>query len=163
MKAILIDPFDETVTEVEHNGDYRQIYTLLSHPEHPVSCFTVVQIENNDAIFVDDEGLLKDPKYFFSYEGYPQPLAGKGLILGTNDEGDSVDVVTTVDDIKKRVSFRHDLRLLDFESFESTMDHPLMGKNTPVFGSRPIFIRVEDDQDYDDQGNLKPGVDHNKQ
>lgn len=145
MKAILIDPFDETVTEVEHNGDYRHIYTLLSHPEHKVDCFTIVQITQGDAIFVDDEGLLKDPKHFFVWKGYPQPLAGKGLILGTNDEGDSVDVVTTVDEVKKRVSFRHDIRLLDFESFESTMDHPIMGKDTPVFGSRPIFIRVEED------------------
>src|SRR5512143_3417531 len=145
MKAILIDPFDETVTEVEHNGDYRQIYTLLSHPEHKVDCFTVVQIHQGDAIFVDDEGLLKNPKRFFVWKGYPQPLAGKGLILGTDDEGNSVDAVATVDEVKKRVSFVSDIRVHDFESFESTMDHPLMGKNTPVFGSRPIFIRVEED------------------
>lgn len=147
MKAILIDPFEKTVTEVDHNGNYRQIYTLLSHPEHRVDCFTVVQIENDDAIFVDDEGLLKDPKHFFVWRGYPQPLAGKGLILGTNDEGDSVDAVISVEDVKKRVSFRSDLRLHDFESFEGKMDHPLLGKDTPVFGNKPIFIRVQEDDD----------------
>lgn len=148
MKAILIDPFNETVTEVEHNGDYKNIYKLLSHPEHPVSLFTVVNIEHNDAIFLDDEGLLKDPKHFFVWEGYEQPLAGKGLVLGTNDEGDSISPVSTLNDIRKRVSFRHDIRLLDFESFEGVTDHPIMGKNMPVIGSRPIFIKVsEDDSD----------------
>ena len=28
MKAILIDPFDESVSEVEYNGDYKEIYNL---------------------------------------------------------------------------------------------------------------------------------------
>lgn len=147
MKAILIDPFNETVTEVEHNGDYRHIYELLSHPEHPVDCFTVVGIEHNDAIFVDDEGLLKDPKHFFVWEDYAQPLAGRGLVLGTNDEGDSISPKSKIEDVKKRVSFRHDIRVHDFESFEGVTDHPILGKNTPVFGSRPIFIKAEDDHD----------------
>lgn len=147
MKAILIDPFNETVTEVEHNGDYKHIYALLSHPDHPVDCFTVVRIEYDDAIFVDDEGLLKDPKHFFVLEGYDQPLAGKGLVLGTNVVGESVSPVSTLEDVRKRVSFRHDIRLLDFEHFEGTTDDPLLGKDTHVIGSRPIFIKVPEDDD----------------
>lgn len=145
MKAILIDPFNETVTEVEHTGNYKHIYELLSHPEHPVDCFTAVRLGNGDAIYVDDEGLLKDPKHFFVWKGYPQPMAGKGLLLGSNDEGESISPETTLEYVKGRVSFRHDLRLHDFEHFEGVTDHPIMGKNTPVIGSRPIFIRVTED------------------
>lgn len=147
MRAILIDPFDESVTEVEYDGDYKNIYKLLSHPEHHVDCFTVVYLENGDGIFVDDEGLFKDPKHFFTYTGYDQPIAGKGLVLGTDEEGNSVSPKTVLGDLQPKIGFRHDIRLLDFEHFEGVTDHPIMGKNTPVIGSRPIFIKVEDDND----------------
>jgi len=62
MRAILIDPFNETVTEVEHNGDYREIYKLLSHETVKVDTFTVIGIDHNDAIYVDDNSLLGTPR-----------------------------------------------------------------------------------------------------
>lgn len=147
MKAILIDPFNVSVTEVEHNGDYKHIYTLLSHPEHPVTCFTVVGIENDDAIYVDDEGLFKEPKHFFIWNTYPQPLAGRGLILGTNADGDSKSPVITVDQVKERVSFHNDIRLSHFDDISGTVDHPLLGPNTPMIGHRPVFVKAEDDNE----------------
>jgi hypothetical protein len=63
MKAILIDPVAQTVTAVEYSGDYEEIYTLLSDKEHglEVDTFTVVNIEDNNSIFIDDNGLLNDP------------------------------------------------------------------------------------------------------
>ena len=36
MRAILIDPVAKTVREVEHDGDYREIYRLLSDPENDI-------------------------------------------------------------------------------------------------------------------------------
>ena len=29
MKAILINPFDQTIKETEYTGDYREIYSLV--------------------------------------------------------------------------------------------------------------------------------------
>jgi hypothetical protein len=149
MKAILIDPFNKTVTEVEHNGNYKHIYELLSHETHPVDCFTAVGIDNGDTIFVDDEGLFKEPTEFFVYLGYDQPLAGKGLVLGCNDDGDSVAPVSTLEQVKKHIVWMEDIQLDRIESYEGKTDHPLLGKNTPVIGSYPVFKKREPDESKD--------------
>lgn len=91
MKAYLIDPFTKTVSEVDYDGNYQNIYKLISSDTNPVSTFTCVNVnEAEDTVFVDDEGLLDNmnTQQFFSLNGYP--LAGKGLVLGTNEDGESV-------------------------------------------------------------------------
>ena len=89
IKAVLIDPYKEEITDVEYSGDYKQIYKLIQ-----ADCFTAVSLGDNDDVFVDDEGLMKVGVFtkFFLIGGYPQPLAGYGLILGLNpDDGESVE------------------------------------------------------------------------
>lgn len=110
MKAYLIDPVAKTITEVEHEDNYKHIYTLLSGPnaagaEVAVDLFTVVNIEGDDAIFIDDEGLLKADQAFFKFADFHQPLAGRGLVLGTNDEGDSTSPKCTIDWLRERISW----------------------------------------------------------
>lgn len=101
-KGYLIDPEAKTVTHVNYDlaTGIDGIYKLIG-----ADPFAVVQIEKRDAIYVDDEGLLRNPRYFFKYLGYHQPLAGKGLVLGTNEEGDTVSAKIKYEDLKKRVSF----------------------------------------------------------
>ena len=96
MKAILIDPFEKTITEVDYNGDFRQIYKLID-----CGTFDVVRVNDiGDGIFVDDEGLINGKQQeFFGWRGYEQPLAGKGLLLGcTLSDGESADTSYTLDD-----------------------------------------------------------------
>lgn len=100
MKAILINPFDQTITEVDYSGDYKQINQLIG-----AEYFDVASIGGRDGIFVDDEGLLNAPTHFFEHADYHSPLAGKGLILGCNSEGNSVDCNTTVEEVKAKVTF----------------------------------------------------------
>jgi hypothetical protein len=101
MKAYLIDPQAKTVTEVHYNGDFHQIYELIE-----VELFTVVTIDDiGNAVFIDDEGLLNNPRYFFKLAGYLQPLAGKGLVLGTDDDGESVEPTISLEDVRGMVSF----------------------------------------------------------
>ena len=105
-KGYKIDAEKRTITEVEV-GDYKTIYPHLSTSIKAVDCFTVVGIEKDDSIYVDDEGLLtiQFDTPFFLYEGYPQPLAGNGLVLGTDEEGESVDPKNTLEFIKSKVKF----------------------------------------------------------
>ena len=81
MRAILINPFDETITEVDYSGDFKQIYKFID-----CSTFDVVMLCDADDLYVDDEGLLKENRYF-SWSG--RIFAGKGLILGHNEEGET--------------------------------------------------------------------------
>lgn len=146
VRAILIDPVTQTCTEVEHDADnYRGIYTLLSDPEHGlnVSCFDVVRLDRGDAIYVDDEGLLKDPKYFFVWKDYPTPLAGRGLILGSDYEGETQSAQTTLDKVRQQITFPQ-LKVTGFKSEEGPTDwhgHTAWGIST-----QPLFEKREDKQ-----------------
>lgn len=100
MQAILIDPFTETIEEVDYSGDYKDIYALLG-----CDLFTTVYTEMADTIYVDDEGLYVEDQRYFKLKGYPQPLAGRGLVLGCTDDGDSTDCVSSLQDIQDIVEW----------------------------------------------------------
>jgi len=97
-KGILIDPFACTVTEVDFpDTDYRRLYPLLSHESMPVDCFEAVHVRglnSRDVLYVDESGRLKPCDRYFVIQGFPEPLCGKGLILGCNAAGDSVSPKT---------------------------------------------------------------------
>jgi hypothetical protein len=109
IKAISIDPFTCTVSEVEYDGsDFTQIYPLMSHPAHPVDTFTTARVDTlreGDALFVDDEGLFKSPPRWFQIAGGHQPFAGKGLIIGSDSDGESRSCKTSVDLVRMSVIF----------------------------------------------------------
>ena len=53
MRAILIDPAKQTITEVDYDGDYQSIYKLIDCQTFAVPFV----LENEDALYADDEGL----------------------------------------------------------------------------------------------------------
>jgi hypothetical protein len=102
MRAILIDPFTQTIEEVDYSGDYKDIYGLIQ-----CDLFTTVYLPNtsDDTLFVDDEGLYVENQKFFKISGFDQPLAGCGLLLGTDKEGESTDCMSTVEEVKAIVTW----------------------------------------------------------
>ena len=100
MQAILIDPFTETIEVVDYSGDWRDISTLLG-----CELFTTVYIDDEDTLYIDDEGLYVEDQRYFKWEGYPQPLAGRGLVLGCTPDGDSTDSSKTVSEIQDMVTW----------------------------------------------------------
>ena len=108
-KAILIDPFMKQVTHVpyEYGGSYTQITEYIATPEAPKPLFTCVGInDHGDSIFVDDEGLYRDTQAYFAWEGYHQPLQGKGLVLGIDyTTGDSVPPTLSLEEINALIHF----------------------------------------------------------
>lgn len=108
-KGILIDVKNKTITEVEviANEQGSELPSIYGHLG--CSIFEVVNIDHENDIYVDEEGIMNmnDETGFFQVEGYPQPLAGNGLVLGFNDEdGDSKDTTLSVEEIKSRVKFK---------------------------------------------------------
>ncbi len=111
MRAILIDPSNKTITEVDYNGDYQHIYALIG-----ANCFDCVRIGDDEehTIYVDDEGLYngKVQTGMFRYAGEnPAYLAGKGLILATDEEGESVAATMALDAVADMVEFGEPIRL----------------------------------------------------
>jgi Domain of unknown function (DUF3846) len=111
MKAILIDSVNRSVKEVDYDGSLDSLRRFVK-----CECVTVAFYrDNGDAVFVDDEGLLKSPENFFELGEYPEPLAGNALIVGTKnederdlddeDDSDSTSCRTTAADIQDDVVF----------------------------------------------------------
>jgi hypothetical protein len=103
MKAILIDVEKREVREVEIGDGIDPIYEQLK-----CDCFTCVDIDDRNTVYVDDEGLLKVNRnsVFFQYDDGEIPLVGNGLILGTDYEtGESIDTNLNVEDVRKTVKF----------------------------------------------------------
>jgi hypothetical protein len=89
MKGLFINAKEETVTEIElkegASARVDQMNEIIGS-----RCFTAVRMRNGDFLYVDDEGLLDinaDSK-FIAIQDYPQPLAGNGIIIGPEVEGD---------------------------------------------------------------------------
>lgn len=100
IKAIMIDPYEQTIEVVDYSGDWKDIGGLLG-----CELFTSVYIDHMDTMFIDDEGIYVENQRYFKIGDMPTPLAGKALVLGTDDEGDSTDCVSTVKDIQDMVEW----------------------------------------------------------
>lgn len=115
MKAILIDPKAKQVMQIDYNGDYKTIYEHLSFTNsfgnpHKVRTFDIVRTPTGgDGIYVDDEGLYApaEDKHWYNirYNDQDMMLVNRSLVIGCDDEGDSKDCVSTVEDIKGRITW----------------------------------------------------------
>ncbi len=107
MRAFLIDPEDRTICEIDFAGGLDNFYEVLG-----CSCITVAgPLPNGDDVWVDDEGLLKDPEYFFTIPRYPTPLAGRGLVLSCDDQGASGPANATLTDLRAWIGFQQLIRI----------------------------------------------------
>lgn len=102
-QVYLIDPFAKTVTEtsLDRRLGLKDIYRLME-------CSTIDAVrfhDRSDVIYVDDNGLYADDQRFFKVEGYPQPLAGKALYVGTTEEGEDCAPTLTLDQVQYMIEF----------------------------------------------------------
>lgn len=115
-KAYKIDAYANRIDEVTV-GEYTDIY------EH-IGCqtFTLATVlDNGDTLYVDDEGYLNsEVTRGFYYEG--QFFAGNGLLLGSNEEGESVDVKTLELDVAESTHFPPDSFEIDDAMRERAMN-----------------------------------------
>ena len=113
-KAILINPFNKTIEMVDYDfgGSYLQISHLIGTEECIKPLFCAVDIDETNTVYIDDEGLYRETQAYFMWEGYHQPLQGKGLILGTDyDNGESIPATLSLDEVKEKVSFQDNVQV----------------------------------------------------
>jgi hypothetical protein len=117
-RAILIDPFTETVSQVT------LVDTKLQTLRTLIDCeiITMTGLADGIDMILDDEGLLKDSnsQAYFKFGISSQPFAGKALIVGTNEEGETVSLpenVTTEKVFERVIFFKPSKKYLD-ESLE---------------------------------------------
>lgn len=106
MRAILINVNEQSVSEVEVD-EHDSLASIYSH----LGCdlFDVIHVEAGrpHSLFVDDEGLLKNPDKFFCIPAlYGGWLAGNGLLLGFDrNSGDSRPCTLSVEGVRQLVHF----------------------------------------------------------
>lgn len=107
MKAFLINPFNHTVIEVQAT-DWRDIVNHLKCDIMTVA--SRIPLPNKGSVeatvYVDDNGLFVEDQSFFQHKGYPEPLAGMGLVIGTDrNDGESADCPCDLDFVNNSVTF----------------------------------------------------------
>lgn len=88
--GFLIDPVAMQITKIKLPGQSRD---NLSTMYKAIGCDLVEPVYMNrerDAVFVDEEGLLKNPTMFFYIKDFHQPLAGRGVVVGCDSEGETI-------------------------------------------------------------------------
>lgn len=100
MKAFLINPTLQTIEEVDYSGNIKYIYRLLD-----CKAFDVVSIDADNDLYIDDEGLLVNPDFqdYFAFNG--GLFAGKGLILGCDTKGNTIQPNIDIITIKNKTKF----------------------------------------------------------
>ena len=85
ISGLLIDPFEQTVTEVELSEDS----TFADAKKHMQldGPLDVVTLSDDTMVIVDDEALLKNDMRYFKLSQFHQPLANRAIVVGYDDEG----------------------------------------------------------------------------
>lgn len=104
MKAILINVDKQTIEYVYKKDDhYTNIYAMIGND---CTCFAApVTLGNGDTLYCDDEGLLKPIYGGIMMAGWNYPLVGNIVVLGSDEEGDTIDVQTTIEELKRGIKF----------------------------------------------------------
>jgi len=96
-RLILIDPFEQTVAHVESDGKAESLKDLMK-----CDLFDVVSVSVDNVMVLDDEGLLKDNRYF-SLMG--QPYAGRAVIMTEDEDQNMIDSDLDLDRVKERITW----------------------------------------------------------
>lgn len=117
MRSVLIDPVAKTVTDMQYEGSAYPHIKGVFGDSYVDTAGAVHHGTGMDVLFVDDEGLSKAEitKYFRLPAFSPQPLAGKGVIIGEAVDGEPIDVAISTADILARIEWIDKVDISDAE------------------------------------------------
>jgi hypothetical protein len=98
-KALKINVENQTITEVFIGNEIDCISNEIGNGCKYFCC--PYEFPNNDAIYSDDDILLRndDIKGGFMFRDWHYPIVNNAIILGTDEEGDSIDCKTSIEDL----------------------------------------------------------------
>jgi hypothetical protein len=101
MRAIVINARDRTITEIDFDGSLTSLQSIVGGLIEAVYS----GLDEHHHCYVNEEGLLERPEFFFMFRDGHQPLAGNGIILSTTEDGDEAACTVPLDWVKERVTF----------------------------------------------------------
>lgn len=101
IEAILIDPFDQSLSMVDIDEGLEPMYKVLQ-----CRLIDYQHLGANHDLVMDDEGRLKQDNRWFKLAG--NSYAGRCLIVDNDEYGNTVSTTLTIDKIKDYVKFLHE-------------------------------------------------------
>lgn len=138
MKAFLIDPSAKTISLAFHTGHYTDIYKHIKATGFDSVRLTKANEKGTcTVVYVDGEGLLKpNPGPFFLHSAYPDPLCGRGLVLGVDYAGETVEPTTSLEALNAAITFPS-LEFAGFTEREYTRGNTFVLERKSNFRRRP--------------------------
>ncbi len=100
MKALLVNPETQSIEEIDIS-DHQDIARLIGHD-------TIISDEigpEGDRLFFDEECFLRGTSGRFQIDAII-PVSGIGLIVGSFDDGETLqDVTSDIDSINRRIKY----------------------------------------------------------
>ena len=113
MKAILINPEDQTIKEIDIKKGINAMYKALD-----CDCFAApVTYDNGDTMYCDDEGLFKPQTGGFLMPKWDSMIVGKVLVIGCDlGTGESKDVETPIGFFNKHIIWQDKEQVEKYQS-----------------------------------------------
>ncbi len=161
MRAILINPYDQTVTEIDTTGlcdGMGGFYAILTKAD-PMFCSALVeriQMGTTVDVWFDEEANLTDGRPVFQFTG-GQQISGAAILLAHDDGGASAPLPDwlTLERVAASVEWTELVTSGDFgEATTKDVDHPVFGKTRAIIcgdaqprTSRGYFVYCDGDHD----------------
>ena len=100
MKALKINSTERTVVDIEIN-DWREIAPAIGNNCNTFECPII--LDNNDSVYVDEEGLYHEIHGGFMINGFGHVIVGNGIVEGADENGESCDVKTTKEELQSMI------------------------------------------------------------
>jgi hypothetical protein len=151
MKAYLIDPKQRTITEVNVGKGLPDLYGILKCKHITGSGHALRgNITNGfDSIFVSDDCLEDLPedetRYWFQVDAdrnppSSYPICCRGLVHGTDKEGEMCDVTISIAEVRSRITFTQ----RKFKGFEVSQGvTEMFGRRMPYMSVAPVAPIVD--------------------
>lgn len=114
MRAVLIDPRKRAFTELRlESDDYREIRAALQCRSFTIGAYLSGSPSTGyEVVYVSDDCLedADDPKFWFQIDAdrdppTSHPIAGWGLVVGADQDGEDADARISVAELASRVTF----------------------------------------------------------
>ena len=98
IQTIFIDPYDQHISYIDiSDSNIQDYYSVMQ-----CSCFDVIRLGDGVIMFVDDEGIWKDNRYF---QLGRQTFAGRSIIADSTDDGGTIDSHLTIDQVSEKIEW----------------------------------------------------------
>lgn len=104
LNGFSVDPYTKTITPITIPGK-----NILKEFYSAIGCKIVefvYGVNSNTTVVIDEEGMFVNSMYFRLTKTNPYTIiAGKGIVLSSDDAGDLVDATCSLEDLKAEIQF----------------------------------------------------------